>query len=48
MLIKNFTNAGYDKDYIIQLFNELWIEKTIRWEDLDIAMWCKLIEKINN
>ena len=48
MLIKNFTNWGYDKDYIIQLFNELWIEKTVRWEDLDIAKWCELVDKINN
>lgn len=48
MLIKNFTNAWYEKDYIIQLFNELWIENTVRWEDLDIREWCGLIEKINN
>ncbi len=48
MLVKNFTNAGYDKDYIIQLFSELWIKKTVRWEDLDILMWCELVKKINN
>ncbi len=48
MLVKNFTNAGYEKDYIIQLFNDLWIEKTVRWEDLDIATWCELVEQINN
>ena len=48
MLIKNFTNAWYKKDYIIQLFKDLWIEKTIRWEDLDIAEWCELVKVINN
>lgn len=47
MLIKNFVNGGYEKDYIIQVFDELWIEKTVRWEDLNIAEWCQLIEKIN-
>ena len=47
MLIRNFTNAWYEKDYIIQLFDELWIENTVRWEDLKITVWCELIRKIN-
>ena len=47
MLIKNFTNWWFEKDYIIQVFNELWIKKTVRWEDLDIAIWCELVKKIN-
>jgi hypothetical protein len=48
MLVKNFTNAWYEKEYIMQLFSDLWIEKSVRWEDLDIATWCELVEKINN
>lgn len=47
MLSKNFTNAWYDKDYIIQLFKDLWIENSVRWEDLNIRTWCELIRKIN-
>jgi 16S rRNA A1518/A1519 N6-dimethyltransferase RsmA/KsgA/DIM1 with predicted DNA glycosylase/AP lyase activity len=48
MLLKNFTNAWYEKDYIIQLFNDLWIENSVRGEDLNIAQWCDLIKNINN
>jgi len=47
MLVKNFTNAWFEKDYIIQLFDEMWIKKTVRWEDLNIGEWCELVEKIN-
>ena len=47
MLVKNFTNAWYEKDYIIQLFSDLWIENTARWEDLKIGEWCELIRQIN-
>lgn len=45
MLMKNLVNSGYDKNYITQVFKELWIENTIRWEDLDISIWCQLSEK---
>ena len=47
MLIKNFTNAWYEKDYILKLFHDLNIEKTTRWEDLDISIWCSLVKEIN-
>lgn len=47
MLIKNLSNFWYEKEYIIQVFNELWIKNTVRWEDLDILTWCQLIRKIN-
>lgn len=48
MLIKNFVNSWYEKTYIMQLFSELWINEYVRWEDLNIAIWCSLIQKINN
>lgn len=47
MLIKNFTNAWYEKDYIIQVFDNLWINLKVRWEDLDIFKWCELIREFN-
>ncbi len=48
MLMKNLVNSWYDKKYIIQSFYDLWIKDTIRWEDLNIYMWCQLYLKINN
>lgn len=47
MLIKNFTNAWYDKNEIISIFEKLEIEKTVRWEDLNIVKWCELVKEIN-
>lgn len=47
-LIKNFTNSWYDKNLILECFEELSIENWVRWEDLNISMWCQLFEKINN
>jgi len=46
-LIKNFINSWIKKDYIIEVFNDLSLENNIRWEDLDIAMWCNITWKIN-
>ncbi len=48
MLTKNLINSGYDKEYIIQLFEELSIEKNIRPEALEISKWCQLTKVINN
>lgn len=48
MLIKNFVNGWYEKDYIINIFNDLWIDQKVRWEDLNIAEWCELVWVINN
>jgi len=48
MLIKNLLNSGYEKDYIIQIFDKLSIEKNIRWEALDITTWCQLAVEFNN
>lgn len=48
MLMKNLVNSGYDKNYITQVFKELWIENTIRWEDLDMYIWSTIFKKINN
>ncbi len=45
-LIKNFDNSWLDKQAILQIFEELWISESVRGEDLDIDMWCRLVEKI--
>lgn len=45
-LIKNFVNAGLDKNKILQIFSELEIDEQIRWEDLNISQWCKLVKKL--
>ena len=40
MLMRNLLNAWYDKNLIIQCFDELLIDHNIRWEDLNIYIWC--------
>jgi 16S rRNA (adenine1518-N6/adenine1519-N6)-dimethyltransferase len=47
MLMKNLINSWYEKEYIKKLFIQLWIENTVRWEDLNIKQWCELIWNIN-
>jgi len=46
-LIKNLVNSWYNKELIINIFNELSIDEWVRWEDLDIATWCQLSTIIN-
>ncbi len=46
-LIKNLLKFWYDKKLILQCFNELSIEEWVRWEDLNISLWCQLFEKIH-
>lgn len=48
MLIKNLINSWFEKDYIMQLFESLWIENKTRAEDLDVWTWCEIVKKINN
>lgn len=47
LLVKNFVQSWFDKDYILNIFNDLSLKNDIRWEDIDIAWWCDLIKKIN-
>lgn len=47
MLMRNLTNAWYDKNYIMQIFTELWIENSVRWEELNIRIWCQLFLNFN-
>jgi 16S rRNA (adenine1518-N6/adenine1519-N6)-dimethyltransferase len=47
MLMRNLTNAWYEKELIIKLFKKLWIDETVRWEDLDINKWCEIVREIN-
>lgn len=46
-LIKNLTNAWYEKSHILQVFNKLSIEEWVRWEELNISTWCNLISEFN-
>lgn len=46
-LIKNFEHGWLDKQKILQIFGELWIDEVVRWEDLDISKWCELVGKID-
>ncbi len=46
-LSKNLENLWIDKNYILNVFNDLSLENNVRWEDLNIAKWCELIKKIN-
>ena len=41
-LFKNLLTSGYDKDKLIQIFKDFWIDENIRGEDLDIEIWSKL------
>lgn len=47
MLLKNLCNSWFEKDYLINIFQDLWLDLTLRWEDLDISAWIKLYLKIN-
>jgi hypothetical protein len=46
MLMRNLLNAWYDKNIIIQAYEDLWIDQNTRWEDLNIAIWCELFKKL--
>lgn len=48
MLIKNLVNSWFEKEYIMQLFESLWIENKTRAEDLDILTWCEIVKTIND
>lgn len=45
-LIKNFITSWLDKEKINKLFKKLWIDENIRWEDLDIDVWIKIVENL--
>ena len=47
-LLNNLVKWWYEKQYIVQIFHDLWIEENIRWEDLNIANWSELILKLND
>ncbi len=46
-LFKNFVNSWLEKNLVLQYFKELSIEEWVRWEDLNIWIWCQLFEKFN-
>ena len=45
-LMRNFVNAGYDKDYILELFKDQGFHPEVRGEDLNIKKWCRLVKNI--
>lgn len=45
-LLKNLVNWNYNKEDILNIFERLWIDKNCRGEDLDIEVWCSLVEEI--
>ncbi len=46
-LLKNFVNTGLEKQKILQIFEQLDIDESVRGEDLDIGKWCELVEEIS-
>lgn len=46
-LIRNLENLWKSKEYILDIFDDLSLDFNIRWEDLNIARWCTLIQKID-
>lgn len=46
-LIKNLVKWWINKDKLIEVFNELWIWESIRWEDLNIETWVQLFSRIS-
>lgn len=47
-LLKNFINSWLIKEKITKIFDDLWIEHDIRWEDLDIEYWTELVKRYSN
>ncbi len=46
-LIKNLISGWFKKEFILNIFDKLWIEEWIRGEDLDIDVWSNLVSKLN-
>ena len=46
-LIKNLIRAKFEKEKILNIFNDLNIKEEIRWENLNIKQWIELYNKLN-
>ena len=46
-LINNLSKAGFDKDFVKNIFKQKNIDENIRPEDLSISNWCDLILDFN-
>ena len=46
-LINNLSKAGFDKDFVKNIFKQKNIDENIRPEDLNISSWCSLILDFN-
>lgn len=45
-LVNNLVKWWYEKEKILKIFNELWFREDVRWEDLSIDNWIKLLLKV--
>lgn len=45
-LINNLVKWWFQKEIILEIFNNLWFHENIRWEDLSIDEWIELYGKI--
>jgi 16S rRNA (adenine1518-N6/adenine1519-N6)-dimethyltransferase len=45
-LINNLTKWWFWKETILEIFENLWFNENIRWEDLSIDEWIELFKKI--
>ncbi len=46
-LIKNLIKGGYEKQRILEFFGKNNLSENTRWEDLNVKMWCQLLEKLS-
>jgi 16S rRNA A1518/A1519 N6-dimethyltransferase RsmA/KsgA/DIM1 with predicted DNA glycosylase/AP lyase activity len=46
-LLKNLINAWYEKESVLKIFGDLWIDENVRGEDLDVKRWCELSVKVS-
>lgn len=44
-LVNNFIKWDYKKEQILEIFKDLWFPSDIRWEELNIDDWMKLISR---
>jgi 16S rRNA A1518/A1519 N6-dimethyltransferase RsmA/KsgA/DIM1 with predicted DNA glycosylase/AP lyase activity len=45
-LVKNLTNSWFDKQKVLEIFNNLDLEENVRWEDLTLQNFIDLIKNI--
>jgi len=46
-LVNNLVKWGYKKELVLAFFEENNFSENVRWEDLNVKMWCQLLEKLS-